>query len=254
MAFIDPPEDTPTCLVCLDEIADVLSRRECGFCGKFICHECMTHLCEIDQEGEVDETNGDLRCPNCRGSLMEGDLHKRRLVILRHVPGVDDQIARDLVTLEDLIARTMQLCAESETGMSYYNVPPDVVAAAVARDPQYTRMLERMLPSARSARSLRQRLRKSPADKSNVIALTGLYVKQLTGPAIGMSAAAARRIVEEVMRQSLDNDNDAARYKAAWAPDEDTGSKKRVRDGDGAAKSTSSRPAASSRCSRRCRR
>ena len=69
------------CLICMDDVPAAAEARACGFCGKLICRTCLPHLVEIDHEGEVDEENGDLRCPNCRRSLVEGDLHKRRTAI-----------------------------------------------------------------------------------------------------------------------------------------------------------------------------
>ena len=55
------------CLICMDEVTEA---RACGFCNKSICRTCLPHLVEINYEGEADEENGDLRCPNCRGSLV----------------------------------------------------------------------------------------------------------------------------------------------------------------------------------------
>ena len=55
------------CLICMDEVTEA---RACGFCNKRICRTCLPHLVEINYEGEADEENGDLRCPNCRGSLV----------------------------------------------------------------------------------------------------------------------------------------------------------------------------------------
>ena len=51
----------------MDEVTEA---RACGFCNKRICRTCLPHLVEINCEGEADEANGDLRCPNCRGSLV----------------------------------------------------------------------------------------------------------------------------------------------------------------------------------------
>ena len=207
------------CIICLDELCDeeaLASARSCGYCEKHICAACMPQLTEITQDGEADEDNGDLRCPNCRSSLFEGDLHKRRKAIARCAPSVSEQRIRDLVTLEDLLARCMQLCAQVHAdAVSYYSVEEDVVAMAIARDPVYEAMLMRVLGSSRQARSVRLALRKNPTDKANVTMLCREYVTLLTKEA-GVGTAHAKRILEEVGRQSLHNQCDSASYLAVW--------------------------------------
>ena len=168
----------PTCIICLDDVEDSSAARKCGFCGKHICGECAPQLTEITHEGEADETNGDLRCPNCRRSLAEGDLHQRRLTINHHLKDTDEQVVRDIVTMEDLIARVLQLCVSQANGIEYYSVPADVVARTIAHDLQYARMLERLLQSARRARALRHALRKDPADRGGLTSLCNEYVHQ----------------------------------------------------------------------------
>ena len=205
-----------SCIICLDDLdGDELQQaRTCGFCSKKICRDCMSSLTEIGHDGEADDENGDLRCPNCRGSLMEGDLHKRREAITLCEPNIATQTVLDLVTLEDLIARVMQLCASGDTGIEYYNVTPEEVVQAIARDPEYSSMLERML-DPRRARHLRFSVRRSPTDKSNATALCKVYVQKLTGT-VGLSKEHARRILEEVAQQSLGNDPNPARYLSVW--------------------------------------
>lgn len=223
----------PTCIICLDDLdAEALqAARACGFCDKLICGECTLNLTEIDEEGEPDSMNGDLRCPNCRGSLMEGDLHKRRQMVVRRAPTVSKQFAHDLVTLEDLIARSMQLCAHAQTGVEYYNVEQEVVACAIARDDHYASMLERVMNSSRRARAVRGALRKSPSDRSNVSSLCKLYVSQLTST-VGLPSETARGILSEVAEQSLTGICDFGKYEAAWAKqdEEAAGRAKRMRD------------------------
>ena len=206
-----------SCIICLDDLVDneLAQARICGFCSKKICRSCMANLTEIGHDGEADDENGDLRCPNCRGSLMEGDLHKRREAItICASPSVPTQTVLDLVTLEDLIARVMQLCAHQDTGIDYYNVTPEEVVQAIAHDPEYSSMLERLL-DPRRARHLRLSVRRSPADKSNATMLCKVYVQKLT-QAFGLSKEHARRILEEVAQQSLGNDPNFERYLAAW--------------------------------------
>lgn len=202
------------CLICMEEVTS--EARACGFCGKRICRTCLPHLVEIDYEGEADEENGDLRCPNCRGSLVEGDLHKRRSGIAAAMPDVCAQVASDLVTMEDLIARLMQLCASEEAGVSFYNVSEDVVMQAISRDPAYSGMLERVLKSERRARTLRYDLRKSPTDRGNVTTICKLYLTLLT-QTIGLTQEHARKILEEVAQQALSTEANFERYAAAWA-------------------------------------
>ena len=202
------------CLICMDEVTN--EARACGFCSKLICRTCLPHLVEIDPEGEVDELNGDLRCPNCRGSLVEGDLHKRRSAIATAMPDVSAQVASDIVTMEDLIARLMQLCAASEAGVSFYNVSEDVVMQAISHDRMYSSMLERVLQSARRARTLRYTMRKDPTERSNVTAICKFYLTLLT-QTIGLTQEHARKILEEVAQQALSTEANFERYAAAWA-------------------------------------
>ena len=204
------------CIICLDE--DVDKGRACGFCGKFICQTCLPNLVEIDEEGEIDEQNGDLRCPNCRNSLVEGDLHRRRSNILAAVPELPKQLVSDIVTLEDLMSRCMQLCASEESGVEFYNVPASVVTQAITSDEQYCAMLERLLPSTRHARALRRTLRSNPFDRANVSALCREYLKLLTSSA-GLTQSEARRIFEVVAQLSLGVEANGAtdRYAAAWS-------------------------------------
>lgn len=184
-----------TCLCCLDEISTAdESGRTCGFCEKGICGTCLPHLIEINDEGEGDEENGDLRCPHCRRSYIEGDLHKRRKVIRSHAPDMAAQSVEDIVTLEDVLARVMQLCAHSETGVSYFSVEPAVVAQAISRDATYTAMLERVMGSARRARQLRLSIVRSQPDKAHIRILCKEYMSQLTKVA-GRSAHEAQCIL-----------------------------------------------------------
>ena len=207
----------PTCIICLDDLgaATVSSSRTCGFCGKHICPSCLPNLTEIDTDGEADELNGDLRCPNCRRSLIEGDLHARRRTITTTRPNVAASIVDDIVTLEDLLGRVMQLSAQHETGVEYYNVTNTVVAHAIARDPEYTALLERLLKSPRKARALRQSLRRSPTDKATATVLCKEYIR-LLAHTVGLQVEHARRILEEVAAQSLQNTADHERYLIAW--------------------------------------
>ena len=180
----------PTCLVCLEDLdaAHRLAARTCGFCGRHICETCMGQLTEINYDGEADVENGDLRCPNCRGSLIDGDLHQRRRTIRCFVAAaVSDAVVDDVVTLEDLTVRLMQLCACAEADVNYYNAEQGVVAAAIARDRQYCAMLDRAFGSAREARSFRHAVRTRPTDKDNVtkacrMLLTLLVIVLVVGP------------------------------------------------------------------------
>ena len=95
------------CLICMDEVTD--EARACGFCNKRICRTCLPHLVEINYEGEADEENGDLRCPNCRGSLVEGDLHIRRTAIATVMTNVSTQVVADIVTMEDFLEEILQV-------------------------------------------------------------------------------------------------------------------------------------------------
>jgi DNA-directed RNA polymerase subunit RPC12/RpoP len=210
-------EDAIACIICLDCLEDdaLFRAHACGYCDKRICSQCLPNLMEIDHEGEGDEENGDLRCPNCRRSLMEGELHKRRLAIAKRAPGLSERVVADLVTLEDLIVRLMQLCAAPQIGVAYYNAGHDVVAQAIARDPHYTAMLERVLGSARTARRFLRGVRQSPTDNANMKGACKAYVALLV-KAAGLAFDHARRILEEVAEQGLHNANDAERYAAAW--------------------------------------
>ena len=208
------PAAAMQCLICMDEVTN--EARACGFCSKRICRTCLPHLVEINYEGEADEENGDLRCPNCRGSLVEGDLHKRRSTIATTMPNVSTQVAADIVTMEDLIARLMQLCASEEAGVSFYNVSNDIVIQAICRDPNYSAMLERVLKNARRARTLRYTLRKSPTDRGNVTTICKFYLTLLT-QTIGLAQEHARKILEEVAQQALSTEAHFERYAAAWA-------------------------------------
>lgn len=187
-------EEAVQCLICLDEIDDIAAARMCGYCSKRVCASCLPHLCEITCEGELDEENGDLRCPNCRRSLVDGDLHWRRQAIVLARPDVPHATAADIVTLEDLICRVMQLCAREDTGVQYYSVSSDVVANAIARDPQYTALLERLLGSQRRARAFSLSLRREPINKENVTILCKEYMRLLVEQA-GVSASQTRRIL-----------------------------------------------------------
>ena len=208
------PAAAMQCLICMDEVTN--EARACGFCSKRICRTCLPHLVEINYEGEADEENGDLRCPNCRGSLVEGDLHKRRSAIATAMPNVSTQVAADIVTMEDLIARLMQLCASEEAGVSFYNVSDDIVIQAICRDPNYSSMLERVLKSARRARTLRYTLRKSPTDRGNVTTICKFYLTLLT-QTIGLTQEHARKILEQVAQQALSTEANFERYAAVWA-------------------------------------
>jgi len=170
---------------------------------------------EINADGEGDEENGDVRCPHCRRSFIEGDLHKRRNVIRSHALDISAQCVEDIVTLEDVISRVMQLCAYSEHGVSYFNVEPRLVAHAISRDATYTATLERVMGSARRARQLRLSIVRSQPDKAHIRALCKEYMSQLTKVA-GRTAQEAQRILEEVAQQSLSNVSNHERYRSAW--------------------------------------
>lgn len=208
----------PTCIVCLEDLdaANRLAARTCGFCGRHICETCMGQLTEINYDGEADVENGDLRCPNCRGSLIDGDLHQRRRTIRCFVAAaVSDAVVDDVVTLEDLTVRLMQLCACAEADVNYYNADRGVVAAAIARDRQYCAMLDRAFGSAREARSFRHAVRTRPTDKDNVTKACRMLLTLLTQK-LGVEEKHARRILEEVAYQGLRNEADLPRYQAVW--------------------------------------
>lgn len=218
MACAVPPSPAMACIVCFDEIKEPASARACGFCSKRICHDCLPHLSEVDEEGELDRDNGDVRCPNCRGSLLEGELHKRRAAIARIRPAVSTEQINDIVTMEDLIARLMQVCASEEAGVSFYTVSDDIVVQAIAHDPVFSGALERVLKSARRARMLRLNLRRNPTERSNVTALCKEYLALLVQ--VGLTKEHARTILEEVAQQALTSEANDARYASAWARDE----------------------------------
>ena len=239
-----------TCLVCLEAVPRT-SGRACGFCEKRVCASCLPGLTELDADGEADSTNGDLRCPHCRASLIEGDLHRRALLIARYAPARSEGVVRDTVTLEDLIARLMQLCLPSHISAehpeavhidvsTYYNEPAPVVAAAIAADAQYASMLQRVLKSDRRARQVRHALRRDPQDKGTVSTLCREYLELLTrvaglvpesarGSSAAAGAAATKRrlftppvcdagILEEVAQQGLKNEPDPARRETLPSP------------------------------------
>ena len=132
------------------------------------------------------------------------------------MPSLGTQVAADVVTMEDLIARLIQLCASEEAGVSFYNVSDDVVMQAICRDPNYSDMLERVLESPRHARTLRYTLRKSPTDRGNVTSICKLYLTLLTGT-VGLTPEHARKILEEVAQQALGTEANFERYAAVWA-------------------------------------
>ena len=219
---LPPPTGTGTgtglmqCLCCLeDTTAD--GSRACGFCDKRVCHACFPHLTEITEDAEADEDNGDVRCPNCRRSLLEGDLHARRKVIALAAPHANDAVVHDIVALEDLITRVLQLCAPPEMG-EYFSVAKELVGQAIANDAQYTALLERLLGSQRTARNLRQHIRNHPTDRANLQALAQPLLQLLHSPkhGVGLTQAKARAILAEVAEQGLQNSMDRARYSAVW--------------------------------------
>jgi len=238
-------EEAVQCLICLDEIGDIAAARMCGYCSKRVCASCLPHLCEITCEGELDEENGDLRCPNCRRSLVDGDLHWRRQAIMLARPDVPHATAADIVTLEDLICRVMQLCAREDTGVQYYSVSSDVVANAIARDPQYTALLERLLGSQRRARAFSLSLRREPINKENVTILCKEYMRLLVEQA-GVSATQTRCILEEIAEQGLNNALHYERYSSVWKPSETASKRKRDDNGAGDKKHAAARPLADS--------
>ena len=133
-----------------------------------------------------------------------------------NLPSLDPVVVHDIVTLEDLIGRVMQLVAHAETGVEYYNVGIDEVTGAIARDAEYRQMLERLLGSPRCVRSWGYALRRDPTDKSMVSSLCKQYVSMLTETA-GLPVGKARLILEEVAQQCLSNTMDPQRYSTAWA-------------------------------------
>ena len=216
--MVNTPSESIPCIICLEDLdGDELKQAlTCGFCDKRICRSCSACMTEIDDEGEADYLNGDLRCPNCRGSLVEGALHKRRQAIAQSYPNTDAAFARDLVTLEDLITRVVQLTHQEEIGVQYYNATNAEVVQAIARDREYSAVLARTINNPRHVRHLLHSLRRSPSDKGTATALCKEYVRLLTNAPLSLNKDHARAILGEVAHQSLANDFDFDRYLKVW--------------------------------------
>ena len=189
-----------SCIVCFTETEGnergLGCWHHCRVCSAIWCDPCMERMYYVAR----DEA-GELRCPQCRGSIGDMQLGARIERVTENLGCADPGKARLIVEYENLLAELIHLCEAQADGMPHYTVAPEDVARIFSRAPECEALRE--IQGSADVTWLRRLLRDADVARAASMVLHG-YAQLLRATVPAAAVTKVLRLIELYMREEPD--------------------------------------------------